>query len=177
VQLGTTQFKSFRFTVEMTQSDGQSTKAEGARTATAMYLKTSLVEADGTKQEMELYYVGEYMYTNVGGTWQKLQVGAMPTDLVDAFDFNKVLKDAQDKGELALKPVGPVLVRGVACMKYEFIIKDPTSNGQGSASLGIADGLLYRLEGESTNAEGVTNKILFECWDYNKDFTIEPPIQ
>jgi len=177
VPLGSTQIKSFRFMVEMTDSKGETMTVEGARTPTAMYFKVVQVKADGTKEEQELYYVDKYMYIKgEGNQWQKVEVGAMPLDTMEAFDFNKILKESQDKGELDLQIVGPAMVRGMACVKYKFVVKDPEEKGEGFVYLGLTDGLVYRMEGESTNSEGVTSKVLFECWDYNKDFTIEPPI-
>ncbi len=175
--LGSTPITSFRFMAEMKDNKGETMKLEGERTPTAMHLKVTQVKADGTKEEQELYYVDKYMYVKgEDGQWQKLEVGAMPTETVEAFDFNKVLKEAQDKGDLELKVIGPAVVRGVPCMKYQFVMKDPENKGEGAVYLGLADGLIYRMEGQTTSSEGGSTQVVYECWDYNKDFTIQPPI-
>jgi len=175
--LGSTPITSLRFLAEIKDDKGETMTLEGERTPTAMHFKVTTVKADGTKEEQELYYVDKYMYMkDQDGKWQKIEVGAMPAETVEAFDFNKLLKEAQDKGELELKGVGPAVVRGVACMKYQFVMKDPKNKGEGAVYLGLTDGLIYRMEGQSTNSEGVTSNVVYEAWDYNKDFTIQPPI-
>lgn len=176
VPLGSTTITSFRFSVEMTTGDKESTNAEGERTPTAFHLKSTQVKADGTTETMEIYYVEGYMYTNVGGQWQKVQIGQMPTEALAALDFNALLKAEQAKGNLSLKPVGADIVRGVPCVKYEFVMTDPSEKGQGFAYIGLTDGLVYRIEGQTTDDQGVISKVTWESWDYNKDIVITPPI-
>jgi hypothetical protein len=175
--MGSTTAQSFRFLFDTESADGSSMKVEGALAATAMYMKSTVVSADGKKQETEIYYVDEYMYTkDSSGQWQKLPFKQTQLlDLMKTFDFNKLLKEAQDEGDLELKLVGADVVRGVPCAKYEFVSKDPDSTGKGFLYLGVTDGLIYRMEGESTSTEGLT-KVFMEYWDYNKDIVIETPI-
>lgn len=177
VPMGSTAITSFRFMFETSSADESKMSVEGALTPKAMYLKTSTTEAGGTPQESEIYYIDNYMYTkDPTGGWQKIEFDlSQALSMMQVFDFNKLLKEAQDAGDLTMSPVGIAEVRGVSCMKYEFTSKDPDSVGKGFIYLGIADGLIYRVEGDSTNDEGVA-KIFMEYWDYNKDFVIEPPI-
>ena len=178
VPMGSTQIKSYRFIFETASADGSKMNVEGAVTATDMHMKSTTVAPDGSKQEADMYKVGKYLYNkdSSSGQWTKIEVGetqALAT--IGMFDFNKALKEAQDKGELDMKLVGGGVVRGVPCAKYEFVSKDPDSEGKGFLYLGIADGLIYRMEGESTSTQG-TDKVFMEYWDYNKGFSIEPPI-
>lgn len=177
VPMGSTAVTSFRFMFETTGADGTKTNAEGALTPKAIYLKTSTMEAGGTPQESEYYYIENYMYTkDPTGGWQKIEFDlSQALSMMQTFDFNKLLKEAQNAGEFTMNPVGVAEVRGVACTKYEFTSNDPDSAGKGFIYLGIADGLIYRMEGDSTSDEGAT-KVFMEYWDYNKDFVIEPPI-
>ncbi|MBU0495957.1 MAG: hypothetical protein KKA73_23270 [Chloroflexi bacterium] len=174
--LGSTAITSLRFMFESKSSTGETMQVEGAQTASAMYMKMTQINSDGTSESQALYYVGEFMYYQEGEEWQKIEVGATPTFSIDDFDFNKTLKEAQDNGTLQLKPAGVGTVRGVACAKYDFVSTEGETTGTGSIYQGITDGLLYRMEGESKGTDGTTSQVVAEFWDYNQNFSIEPPI-
>ncbi|MBU0495956.1 MAG: hypothetical protein KKA73_23275 [Chloroflexi bacterium] len=178
--VGSTEVKSFRFSFA---AQGLGSEEEGGIemggewTTEGMHMVTTMRMGDQEVQT-DIYYVGGYEYVkDPTGQWHK-------TEMED--DFAEFLQNSNPNSSFAetmpdMTPVGLETIHGVPCTKYQTTVTVPggegvgTIQGVGTLYLGVADGLVYRWEGENS-AQGTGVKIIMDYWDYNTSIVIEPPI-
>ncbi|MBU0495955.1 MAG: hypothetical protein KKA73_23280 [Chloroflexi bacterium] len=169
--------RAYRFAVQTTRLDGsdpQTMTVQGAWTGESLHTITTVVLADGNREETEVYVVdGRTVWRTGAGPWQTVQNDTVPPDKLD---INRLLVQARAGAGLDLEFVETVIVRGVVCQKYQYRTLDGSDREQGFVYVSVASGLIHRLEGEIIGPTGPTARLLLEQWDYNTDIVIQLPV-
>lgn len=166
--------KSYRAHVDMTASNGTTSKLTIEYVAPDRYHMTTESQTGGRQFSVEYVIVGKdtYMKTN-GGAWARFPVDMTP--MLAAVRNPKMLDDLAKTADVRL--VGADTLDGAPVLVYEYTMTNPAGMNLKSTAktwVSVADGLPRKTESES-EMSGVKTKSVATLTDYNTDIKIELP--
>ncbi|MCA1816305.1 MAG: hypothetical protein LC746_07855 [Acidobacteria bacterium] len=166
--------KSYRAQVDMTASNGTTSKLSIEYAAPDRYHMTTESQTNGRQFSLEYIIVGKdtYMKTN-NGAWTRFPVDM--SSMLTAIRNPKMLDDLAKAADVRL--VGADTLDGAPALVYEYTMTNPAGmilKSTAKTWVSVADGLPRKTESES-EMNGVKTKSVATLTDYNSDIKIELP--
>lgn len=173
--------QGFRFDMvisDTTTLGTEVTRMTGEWTVEAVHMVTTISTAEGDQTSESYLIGGTAYYQDPQGNW--LQGPSGNPEFHTLMNPTLVLRQTWEEGNLVLTPLGTATVGDVACARYQVSAQGPTAEAgslftQGIATVGLADGWVYRFEFERSDPD-IRSQGVMSCGDYNTGIVIEPPI-